>query len=307
MTGRVRVRTGARLHFGLLDVQPPFGGVGAMIDDPATEVEATVSREFVCPTHRDRIEPIAERIARQLGIPGLPAVTVNVIRRPPAHHGLGSGTQLALAAAEAMIRVLDPTIDPMSVAGRGNRSCVGIHGFANGGWIDERSEDPSRQINPVRTRLELPGSWSVVLLTPRAPAPVISGDDENQQFAALSATPIDVHHRMTCLIDREMIPAARERDLDRFGEAVYQYNRISGDLFAPVQGGTYQSPAVGDLIAAIRRAGITGVGQSSWGPGVFVIATDSQLEGLLSQVSADANLIARTRFRNHPREVWTVE
>ncbi len=59
----VRVRSGARLHFGLFDTQSPFGGLGMMIDQPATEVVIRPAPAFDAgPVDADRIHQIAERL-----------------------------------------------------------------------------------------------------------------------------------------------------------------------------------------------------------------------------------------------------
>ncbi len=60
----VRIETGSRLHFGLLDTVDPFGGVGVMIEQPVTEVVVSPSDRFVC-DHQDRtrIREIVQRVA----------------------------------------------------------------------------------------------------------------------------------------------------------------------------------------------------------------------------------------------------
>jgi predicted sugar kinase len=68
-----------------------------------------------------------------------------------------------------------------------------------------------------------------------------------------------------------MLPALVERDLDSFGEAVYEFNRGAGELFRPWQDGVYSHPRVKEIVELLRRVGVRGVGQSSWGPTVFGI------------------------------------
>src|SRR5258708_33918396 len=63
-----------------------------------------------------------------------------------------------------------------------------------------------------------------------------------------------------------MIPAMRERDCRKFGEALYDFNARVGDAFTPAQGGRYAHAAVAEVVAGLPRAGVPGVGQSSWGP-----------------------------------------
>jgi beta-RFAP synthase len=71
-----------------------------------------------------------------------------------------------------------------------------------------------------------------------------------------------------------LLPALAERDLDAFGEALYDFNRRVGVGFAPVQGGSYASPRIAELVSFVRGEGIRGVGQSSWGPTVFAVTSD---------------------------------
>jgi predicted sugar kinase len=77
------------------------------------------------------------------------------------------------------------------------------------------------------------------------------------------------------LAEDAILPGAKSGDLKTFGDAVHEFNRLAGEPFARAQGGSYSSPAIGELIAELRRSGIRGVGQSSWGPTVFAIVEDS--------------------------------
>jgi beta-ribofuranosylaminobenzene 5'-phosphate synthase len=301
----VRIRTGARLHFGLLDVKPPYGGIGAMIELPATELVVTPSSHFECNALAHRIEPIAARLAQHLQIEGLPALRVEICQRAPSHHGLGSGTQLALAAAEAMIQATNAGVEPSSIAGRGQRSCVGIHGYRQGGWIDERADltMDSESIHLIRRRESLPDSWKVIVLIPNESVPIVSGETEDKQFENLPSASADQRLQLESMIDEEIVPAIQAANLDQFGNAVHRYNRLSGSLFASVQPGDYQSTAVADLIDFIRSLGIAGVGQSSWGPGVFVIANPSDLESLAKDTTRRAKILTQTVFKNSGRSL----
>ena len=71
-----------------------------------------------------------------------------------------------------------------------------------------------------------------------------------------------------------MVPALIEKDLEVFGEAVYDFNARVGEAFAPVQGGIYADSRIADVIGFVRRQGARGVGQSSWGPAVFAVVDD---------------------------------
>ncbi len=303
MTYRVRITTGARLHFGLLDIAAPFGGCGVMIDTPKTIVTARVSTKFSFTTnvndpdhrardHHQRATAIAQRIADATGSPAsLPPVHVEVLDAAPAHTGLGSGTQLSLAIAEAILRVSPVTssselaadltgIPPrvgelwLGAADRGRRSAVGTHGYLTGGFIAE-GLTPARTLYPLNTldvRLEMPPAWRVAILLPIAAdgAGTVSGDQEQAKFDALDAVSTQRRDELANILTTRLMPAIQDADFASFCDATTQYNQSSGELFALVQGGAYNGAATTHLIARLRTAGFSGVGQSSWGPGVFV-------------------------------------
>src|SRR5262249_14312178 len=99
------------------------------------------------------------------------------------------------------------------------------------------------------------------------------GAGEQEAFAGLagrSGVP-DATDVLCRLVLLGLLPAVVERDLEAFGEALYEFNRRVGESFAPVQGGPYAGPRVAELVAFVRGQGVRGVGQSSWGPAVFAV------------------------------------
>ena len=161
----IRVVTGARLHFGLLDTAAPFGGVGVMVERPRTEIHVARSDAFRCdPSIVRRAEPILARLSRLAELEFPPRLDLRITGQPPPHSGFGSGTQLSLAIAEASSRLLAIPLAPETlacdVADRGKRSAVGVHGYFRGGLIYENSRQPV-PLNPVQRRIELPSEWSV--------------------------------------------------------------------------------------------------------------------------------------------------
>jgi predicted sugar kinase len=78
-----------------------------------------------------------------------------------------------------------------------------------------------------------------------------------------------------------------------------------GVYFAPIQGGPYVSAGVAAVLKGLASDGVTGLGQSSWGPTGFAFAA-SEVEGeaLLAAARGHAGG-ARLRFelargRNEP-------
>lgn len=303
----VRITTGARLHLGLFDTVAPFGGVGVMVNDPATEILVSRGAKFAASDEiAARVLPIARRVADRLGWTELPPVSVKSCKRSPAHCGLGSGTQAALAIAEGIAAVLGmPTDWPAiatQLAGRGRRSAVGVHGYLHGGLIFENADAPT-PLNPVQRRVELPDSWRVLVVQPRDRVPTVSGEAERAQFAKLAAASPAAKREMLDLLEQEILPGAGQADFGRFAGAVARYNHASGMLFAPVQGGPYNGSAVTGVIETLKRLGASGVGQSSWGPGVFAwFETESQVQAFVSDLPREVQVIAVTGPRHVGRQ-----
>jgi beta-RFAP synthase len=211
----------------------------------------------------------------------------------PAHQGLGSGTQLGMAVAHALARLADePDIDPLKVArrvGRGQRSAIGIHGFASGGFLMDGGKIHEELIGHLEKRVDVPSDWRFLLVAPPGQAAGLSGRDESEALKQLPATSSEMTERLWGLAGSEMVPALTAADCERFSAALFEFGRTVGDYFRPVQGGTYASPAAAALVDWIQSRGFRGVAQSSWGPTLAVCCPDqASAESLREQLRADS-------------------
>jgi beta-RFAP synthase len=303
----IRVRTGSRLHFGLLSLDPAparrFGGVGLMIEAPGVEVEARPALKWSADGPlADRALAFARRLAQTLPAEAVHPQHVVVHRAPLGHRGLGTGTQLGLAVARAVSLAsgfagLDG-VDLARRVGRGARSAVGIHGFGRGGLLVDGGKCAADEIAPLAARAELPAPWRVVLALPPG-AEGLHGAPEARAFAQL-ASGLEANFRtqhLCRLVLLDILPAAAQARFEEFGEAVYEFNRFAGEAFIPAQGGPYADPRVAELIAFVRSEGFRGVGQSSWGPAVFAFAPEHDR-------AADLAQRVRSRFALAEHEVF---
>lgn len=104
---RVIVKTPSRIHVTLIDMHGGSGrvdgGVGIVLDEPGCLLEVRQSADMEVTgcdsTLRDHIAGIARHVLEKIHAGGSVAITVR--EHIPAHAGLGSGTQLALAVARA--------------------------------------------------------------------------------------------------------------------------------------------------------------------------------------------------------------
>jgi beta-ribofuranosylaminobenzene 5'-phosphate synthase len=274
----IRVETGSRLHIGLL--RPPpiaghrgFGGCGLMVDAPAVRVAVEPAAKWsTTGPSADRALAIARRVA-----PDRPHRIV-IEACPPEHVGLGVGTQLGLAVARAVTYLATgespggnlPAADLARLTGRGARSAIGLHGFERGGFLVDGGKRDGNELAPLVARVEFPPEWRIVLLTPPSRSNW-HGEHERDAFAAMSAAPAD--DSLCRLVLLGMLPALMDRDLPAFAAALHEYNARAGEPFRAMQGGVYTAEAA-ELIEWLRRQGVTGVGQSSWGTTVFAVVGD---------------------------------
>lgn len=219
---------------------------------------------------------------------------ITVEECPPEHVGLGTGTQLGLAVARALAgasgQANPDAIELARHVGRGQRSALGVHGFAGGGFLVEGGKGERTAIAPLLARVEFPEDWPILLVIPRDRQGT-HGMSEAQAFARLAnegkRQDGDVLSRLVLL---GMLPALHERDFPAFGESLYEFNRRVGEMFRPIQGGTYANPQSEAIVHWLRNRGVKGVGQSSWGPTVFAVSDAEQTAFLVDDLQKTMNL-----------------
>lgn len=321
----IRVRTASRLHFGLLSLPTSrrwpsfqgeealparrFGGVGLMIEAPGVQVMAAPAAAWSAEGPlAERALEFVHRFAQTLPPHTLRPHRFFIEHSAAEHSGLGTGTQLGLAIARVLAVAAGlPEMDAVELGrrvGRGLRSAIGIHGFAQGGLLVEGGQRSDDTIAPLSVRVAFPDLWRLVLVLP----PWGSGwhgEAERQAFRQLDGQRTLAQTDALCrLVLLGLLPALAENDLETFGETLFDYNVRVGEMFASVQGGTYASPRLAELVAFVRRQGVRGVGQSSWGPAVFaVVASEEPARELAvriqQQFGLEANQVLITRAVNH--------
>ncbi|MEM0927617.1 MAG: hypothetical protein AAGJ83_16340, partial [Planctomycetota bacterium] len=185
----------------------------------------------------------------------------------------------------------------LRVARRGKRSQIGWNGYGSGGLLFERGA-----ASPIE-RVETPTQWRVLLIMPAVLPDRVSGHVEAVRFDALREGNVQVSDVLTELAERHILPACRSEDFDSFAEAVSRFNRESGLLYAGVQGGPYNGRFVSQLIESLQRQGAVGLGQSSWGPCVFVFCeNDTTADQVIMSLDRVSLRVMKTQPRNAARE-----
>ena len=309
----VQVTTTARLHLGFLDLAGDlgrrFGSIGLAIDGFETRLELREALSFeVLGEERERAAQIARRIAETLGLDTRKKLIIsNAI---PAHAGLGSGTQLALAIAAAFRRLAGLPLDAREDArllDRGARSGVGVALFERGGLAVDAGRGPNTEVPPAVAWMNFPRDWRILLiLDPRVEG--AHDEEERQAFAGLPRFSADAASEICRCTLMQVLPGAAETDLEAFGDGVARIQEILGDHFAPVQGGgRFGSAPVGRVAARLKALGARGIGQSSWGPSGFAFASDPDHAQFLAQrAGAEGELGVEIRIcsaRDHGAEI----
>mgnify|MGYP001589014230 CR=1 FL=1 len=305
----IRVTAPSRLHFGLFallaegvthwpgaDGQPAlparhFCGIGLMIDQPGVQVTVRPAAAWTASgPSSERALFFAQRFTASMPDDQRDSRFEIVVERcAPEHVGLGTGTQLALAVARALALATGyahwNAAELARHVGRGLRSSLGIHGFEQGGLLVEGGKTAAGQIAPLVARQPFPDEWQILLMVTREQKGT-HGAEEREAFAQLAQRERDLRRsetlcRLTLL---GLLPALAERDLPAFGEALYEFNRRAGEWFLPWQGGPYADALTETRIASVRRHGIRGVGQSSWGPTVFAVERRDVLQRLRQEL-----------------------
>ena len=281
-TGPVRsidVEAPARLHLGFLDLHGGmgrrFGSIGLTIDSLVTRLRVQRAADFSADgPGAERALRYARDFTASLGIEG--GVHIGLQQAIPDHVGLGSGTQMALAVGEAIAQLHGRGGSGRDIAqalGRGNRSGIGIGAFEQGGFILDCGRGETAAVPPVAVRLAFPENWRILLLFDTR-GQGLHGKQEVEAFSRLPEFPEHNAAHICHLVMMKILPGILEQHLQRVADAIGEIQQVVGDYFAPAQGGRFTSPVVADALEWIRAQGLTGVGQSSWGPTGFVLLED---------------------------------
>lgn len=271
----ILVSAPARLHLGFIDpdghLGRRFGSIGLAVSHPLTTLSiAKAERDDVTGVEKDRAAKLLQRFRDALRIRD--CFKVEIDTAIPAHAGLGSGTQLALALGAGMQTLAgQPVVAKQlgAIVDRGARSAIGIAAFAEGGFIVDGGKQRDAEPPPVIANIPFPESWRILLAFDRS-ATGIHGEREHDAFTQLIPLPKTMPAQLSHLTAMRMLPALAEHDIGAFGNAVSELQQIIGNYFAPVQGGSaFSSHRVEKIVKRMGALGATGLGQSSWGPTGF--------------------------------------
>jgi beta-RFAP synthase len=270
------------------DLGRMFGGLGVGIDHPNVIVEAQTAKNFrITGQGVELTKVLVDRFFSAYQIK--PNVHLNVAEVIPSHVGLGSGTQLSIAVAVALAKVLavKASVPELAVEmGRAKRTSVVTSIFQWGGFVVDGGKNLKTQTYPpLLYRQTFPNEWRFVVAVPNQHQG-LSNSEENHAFDKLTVMPSCDAAQICRLIMLKLLPAIAEHDIDNFGDALTKIQVITGKHFAQAQGGTYSSQAAEECIEFMKKIKTYGVGQSSWGPALYAVVKHEEAKQTLAKVKA---------------------
>jgi len=288
---KIVIETPSRIHMTLTDLSGSSdrvdGGVGITLDEPNILLEAERSSEMVV-EGKDAENAMAAALAVREHF-GLGCARLLIRKGFKSHVGLGSGTQLRIAAGMALCKLYH---QPATVPGiarivrRGGTSGIGTAAYETGGFIvdgghtfglgrekmDFRPSSAAGGTRPpqVIARHDFPRDWTILLAMPDIPKGA-HGQKEVDVFRDFCPVPLADVHELCYQILVRMVPSLVEEDLEGFGAAV---NRVQNLGFKKVEL-MLQHPVVPRLMEQMRHAGAACSGLSSFGPTVYAITDTS--------------------------------
>ncbi len=295
---RVITESPSRLHLGLIDLNGGLGrvdgGIGITLREPRiilwTEEASTIQVEGGDAGCRDVIRRAAEATISALQLPG--AASFRLQTWYPRHIGLGSGTQLGLAAAHSLcvLYKYPRTVRELAmIVGRGGTSGIGTAAFETGGFIIDGGHSfgtnggktgflpsaASRGVIPASVTVHhpFPEAWKILLVIPSG-GETVSGRREQDLFSGCCPVPEADVREICHEILMRLLPGLVEEDLDLFGAAV---NRIQQLGFKKAER-EMQPQAIRDLLFFLEEAGAPAYGMSSFGPVLFAIGDTGMVD-----------------------------
>ena len=268
------------------------GGVGLTLNNPSfilesEEIEKGVTIDFddsitnpvLMETCIHKISNSAERTINKYNVKS--GFHFHVKQAIIPHSGLGSGTQISLAAAKSICEHINKEVTSVELGtliGRGGTSGIGTFSFDLGGFIADGGHSSKEKstflpssastAKPPRLigRYDFPEDWNILLAIPPANNDV-TGSKEVNIFQSYCPVPRNEVEQISHVVFMNLIPYMLEHDIENFGESI---NMIQSRGFKKIEV-SLQPSNVTNLMNFMRNNGAYGVGMSSFGPTIYTI------------------------------------
>lgn len=308
----LEITTPSRIHITLIDLNASMGridgGIGLALEKPCITISARESDEIIADGPlKERAEEAAKKILKTLKIEG--GIEIEVKEAYPQHIGLGSGTQIALAAGKAICDIYNKDLSVREIArmvGRGGTSGIGVAAFEHGGFMLDGGHSMKEKKNflpssasrasppPLLARYEFPG-WKIVLVIPEIKEEFY-GRKEVDIFQRYCPIPIAEVRKLSHVILMKILPSLIEEDIEAFGEAINSIQKIG---FKKLEVGL-QTREIRDLMKLCRNHSYC-AGLSSFGPAIYcIVEEEKNLLSVLKEKRVDTIV---TKANNHGAKI----
>lgn len=337
----MKIRTPSRLHITLIDLNGSYGrsdgGIGLTLSSPSMLLKGELSEKGVSLDFSSKIDDkikyesyrkllnSVNKLINHFSIESGFHFTLE--EAYPAHSGLGSGTQFALATGRLICELLkedlgieycdfnqdktENSIDSYSLSEilkRGGTSGIGTFSFDHGGFIldgghalsEKKSFLPSSASSskpPVLIgKYDFPKEWDIVIAIPNGNN-TITGEKEVDLFQKYCPVPKGEVERLSHLILMNLIPFMLEEDVESFGRVIDQIQSLG---FKKVEV-SLQPGHVKKTMNAMRDFGAYGVGMSSFGPTIYGIThkNTNEVYKATKEYLGDDSIVFTTKAQNH--------
>jgi beta-ribofuranosylaminobenzene 5'-phosphate synthase len=293
------ITTPCRVHATLIDMNGAIGrvdgGIGLTLENPGwrisfeRDVGGSTQVKIPGSVGGNYVDMLVADILNHFGLdPSRAGIKIEVHDVIPRHVGLGSKTQLALALADGISRLLVIHGTPLSkellasVVKRGGTSGIGVTSYFTGGFIldgghefgkgkEKNSFLPSSTSNaspaPILYRQDLPDEWRVVI---GIPAFDQGAHDAEEVYIFKTCCPVSLQdvQKISHLVLMKLLPAIKQRKFMEICECINSFQDIGfKKVEVDMRGDAYRH-----LLRSWRDAGAPCAGMSSFGPAVYSFA-----------------------------------
>lgn len=300
-TKEVRVESGARLHFALLDMTGDLGridgGLGVALSRPRIVLQASQAEQSTSNLFARHVNQVTKKLNDYYGLDK--GLRVNFLESYAQHAGLGSTTQIILSVGAAYNALYGGSLNARGLAtilGRGGTSGIGVAAFEKGGFILDGGHSfgpgqekdrflPSRQSRsppgPVLFRAPLPRDWIFDVAVP-ATSRGLSGNTEAEFFAA--HCPVEPHTtaRIAHIVLSLVLPGVAQLNIGTFARGINALTTL-GFKKSEIDA---QTRDVKQLLFDLNKysANNAAIGMSSFGPAVFCITHAMMSEEIRKEI-----------------------
>jgi len=296
---KVQITTPSRIHATLIDLNGSLGridgSIGITLANPNWKIlfETLTKNQLVINVPRqvegNYIDLLVNDILKQFKLDPLKApIKITVQETIPRHVGLGSKTQLALALADGISRLLKLEGTPLSkeilasVVNRGGTSGIGVTSYFVGGLIVDGGHEfgtgkeknaflPSSASSaspaPVIFREEMPDDWRVIVAIPKLQKGAHDAEEVNV-FKNFCPVPLIEVEKLSHIILMKLLPAIKKRKFHEICESINFFQDIGfKKIEVDLRGKSFR-----DLLKSWQNSGAPCAGMSSFGPAIYSLA-----------------------------------